>query len=64
MTSAGEQHARPPEAALYIASIAVELARIAKHHHLDMLAYLLEMARMEAEQVSRSWPNQSNGGPD
>lgn len=42
-------------AALYIASLAEELARLAKRHDLDSLAYILEMARLEADQISKRW---------
>ncbi|HUZ33101.1 MAG TPA: hypothetical protein VMV19_13510, partial [Xanthobacteraceae bacterium] len=42
-----------PEAALYIASLADELARLAKSHDLEALAYILDMARMEADQISK-----------
>jgi len=50
------------DAALYIASIADELARLAKSHDLDALAYLLEMARLEADHVSKRWAGQGAGG--
>jgi hypothetical protein len=39
--------------AVYIASLAEELAVLAKRNDLDMLAYILEMARLEADQISR-----------
>jgi hypothetical protein len=42
-----------PEAALYIAALADELARLAKSHDLEALAYILDMARMEADQISK-----------
>ncbi len=42
-----------PSAALYIASLVDELARLAKSHDLDALAYILDMARLEADQVSK-----------
>jgi hypothetical protein len=42
-----------PEVALYIGSLAEELARLAKNHDFDALAYILEMARLEADQVSK-----------
>lgn len=48
-----------PDVALYIASLAEELARLAKSHDLDALAYILDMARLEADQVSRRY----NGRP-
>lgn len=44
-----------PEAAVYIASMADELARLAKSHDLAALAYILDMARMEADQVAKGW---------
>ena len=42
-----------PEAAHYIASLADELAQLAKSHDLEALAYILDMARMEADQISK-----------
>lgn len=42
-----------PAAALYIASLAYELARVAKSCDLETLAYILDMARMEADQISK-----------
>jgi hypothetical protein len=46
-------------AACYIATLSVDLVAIAKRHGLDTLAYILEMARLEAESHSRphSEPN-------
>ena len=44
---------KKPEVALYIGSIAEELARLAKNHDFDALAYILDMARLEADQVSK-----------
>jgi len=41
-------------AADYVAALVLELALIARGHHLDTLGYLLEVARLEAESVSRS----------
>lgn len=55
--------AETPGAVLYIASLTDELSRLAKTHHLDTLAYLLDMARMEADQVSKSWVGRGDGGP-
>jgi hypothetical protein len=40
-------------AARYIATLADELARLAKSHGLDALAYILNMARFEADQVAK-----------
>ena len=42
------------DAADYIASLTEQMALMARAHRLDMLAYLLEMALMEAEQLVRS----------
>ena len=55
MTSETGRTAPPgaPEAASYIASLVEELARIAKSHDLDALAHILDMARLEAEQISK-----------
>jgi hypothetical protein len=50
--------ANAPDAALYIASLADELARLAKSHDLDALAYILDMARLEADQISKRWSGQ------
>ena len=41
-------------AADYVAALVMELALIARDHRLDTLGYLLEVARFEAESVSRS----------
>ncbi len=45
----------PYGAAAYIASLAEELARLAKRHDLETLAYILDMARLEADQISKRW---------
>lgn len=42
-----------PDAALYIAAMADELAALAKRHDLEALAYILQMARLEADQISK-----------
>jgi hypothetical protein len=44
----------PDSAAHYIAAIAGELAKIAKRNGLDTLSTILEMARLEADQVTRN----------
>jgi len=44
----------PDEAARYIASLTDELAKLARRHGLDVLGHLLEMARLEADQATRS----------
>ncbi len=43
----------PDSVALYIASLTGELAKIAKRNGLDTLSHLLEMARLEADQVAK-----------
>jgi len=40
-------------AARYIATLSHELAQIARRHGLDGLAYILEMARLEADQTAK-----------
>jgi hypothetical protein len=44
----------PSAAARYIATLSNELAEIARHHRLDVLAHILEMARLEADQIAQS----------
>ena len=44
-------------AASYVATLTADLASIAKTHGLDTLGYILDMARLEAENVARK----SNG---
>lgn len=41
------------EAAAYIADLALDLAQIARRHGLDVLGFILDMAHLEAETVSR-----------
>lgn len=42
----------PAAAAAYVAAITAELSRIARANGLTTLAYILEMARLEARAVS------------
>ena len=49
-------------AALYIATLAEELARLAKSHNLDVLAYILNMARFEADRVAKYPPEPADNG--
>jgi hypothetical protein len=42
------------EAADYLAALSGDLALLARRHGFDTLGYILEMAKMEAEQVGRS----------
>jgi hypothetical protein len=44
----------PAASALYIASLAEELARLARSHGFETLAYLLDLAGLEADQISNS----------
>ncbi len=46
---AGEAH----QVAHYLAAMSDDLATLARRHGLDTLAYLLDMARLEAEQHAR-----------
>ena len=50
--------APPPEsptaAAVYIGTMAEELSQIAQRHGLDSLRYILDMARLEADQIAKS----------
>ena len=39
------------QAAAYVAELTTELAAVARRHGLDVLGYLLDMARLEAENV-------------
>ena len=40
------------QAAAYVAELTADLARIARRHRLEALGYLLDMARLEAEQAA------------
>jgi hypothetical protein len=42
----------PDSAAHYIASMTAELAKMARRNGLDTLSYILEMARIEADQIA------------
>jgi len=41
----------PKEAASFIAEHLMGLARLARHHKLDMLGFLLDMSLMEAKEI-------------
>jgi hypothetical protein len=45
-------------AANYVATLSAELAQVARRHGLDALGYILDMARLEAENTARH----TNGG--
>ena len=44
----------PAEAAQYISEFSAELASLAREANLDLLAYMLDMARLEATEAARS----------
>uniref|UniRef100_Q07L74 Uncharacterized protein n=1 Tax=Rhodopseudomonas palustris (strain BisA53) TaxID=316055 RepID=Q07L74_RHOP5 len=69
MAPAGEQDrpqqggdGGPGEAASYLEVAVGELAQLARRHRLDMLAYLLEMACLEAGEQVRLRQGPSNSG--
>ena len=43
----------PRAAALYIGKMSGELARLARRHRLEPLAYILDMAGLEADQFGK-----------
>lgn len=49
------------EFAAYAAAMATELARLARSHQLPTLAYLLDIARLEAAGVVRTLEAESDG---
>jgi len=49
----GPEDGSPDSAAQYIATLAAELAQLARLNGFDTLSYLLEMARLEADQVTK-----------
>lgn len=51
--------AQPEEVAAYIALLTADMVRMARAHKLQELAYLLDMARLEAAQRS---PGGHSGG--
>ena len=42
----------PQEIAAYVADLTSDLARMARRHGLDVLGYLLDMARLEARSAA------------
>ncbi len=65
MTSDNGRRGSPPElagTAIYIASMARELSQLAKSFDFDALAYILDMARLEADQVSRRFGGNNDPG--
>jgi len=51
----------PVEAACYIAEAVPQLVLMARRHHLDTLAFLLDMAKLEADEVLRSRLSKTRG---
>jgi hypothetical protein len=49
----GQTRDDAPTAAHYIASLTQELAELAKSHEFEALAYILDMARLEADQICK-----------
>jgi len=47
------QGGKAHDAAHYIACLTGELARLAENYDLDTLAYILGMARLEADQIAK-----------
>jgi hypothetical protein len=58
MTEAGPEDGktRPEEVAAYIAVLTAEMVRLARKHKLQELAYLLDLARLEAAERSPRAP--------
>lgn len=50
------------QVAVYVASMSADLANMARHTGLETLGYLLEMARLEAENAARQTAPGTNGG--
>ena len=46
----------------YVATMSADLSVIARRTGLDTLGYLLEMVRLEAENLARHTPHGPNGG--
>lgn len=52
------------EFAAYVAGITSELSRLARTHNLPTLAYLLDIARLEAAGEARNVPGEENPQPE
>ena len=48
-----DEHRYRAEAASYIAEMTASLAKMARNHDLEALGYILDMARLEAENAIR-----------
>ena len=51
--SSGREVEDPAAAAAYVAELTADLASIARRHGLDALGYILDMARLEAQNATR-----------
>jgi hypothetical protein len=49
----GDGPADPAQAAAYVAELSADLATLARRHGLEALGYILDMARLEAENATR-----------
>jgi hypothetical protein len=58
MPSDGGGEGNPPQSpgatALYIGALTRELAMLARRYRMDSLAYILDMARLEADQIAKN----------
>lgn len=52
------------EVATYIASLTADLSEMSRRQGLSTLAYLLDMARLEAEGAARRRPADASSDPD
>ncbi len=50
----------PDNVASYVATLSADLAMMARRHGLDTLGYLLDMARLEAENLTRPAPERGS----
>lgn len=50
----GKQRSGQTEAATYIADLTADLASMARRHGLGTLGYLLDLAKMEAENLAQA----------
>jgi len=65
MTSENNPATGRTDVALHTATFAEELARLAKSQGLDTLAYILDMAKLEADQIAGRWSGERRSpGPD
>ena len=51
-----------PDTARYIADLTAELVKIARGSGFDVIAYLLELARLEAEETAQKMASQRAAG--